>query len=63
MYPTSDLQFLAQMLLKSSPYDFSVSEKHRLEEIAENGVSNQPIPGEGGGAPILNTPPTHGSQV
>lgn len=44
MYPTSDLQFLAQVLVKKERDEpLSANEVHRLTEVAELGVSSQPI--------------------
>lgn len=42
-YPTTDVQFLAQMLLRVRAGDqIGTKETHRLEEIAKVGHSNVP---------------------
>lgn len=44
-YPTSDTQFLAQVLLKTRRDDIlTVDEEHRLQQIADTGFSSQPVP-------------------
>lgn len=43
-YPTSDIQFLAQMLLRVRAGDqIGTKETHRLEQIADTGRSSTPV--------------------
>lgn len=43
-YPTSDIQFVAQMLRKVRAGDqVPASEEYRLDQIAEKGYSDQPM--------------------
>lgn len=43
-YPTSDIQFIAQMLLRVRAGDqIGTKETHRLEQIADKGQSSTPV--------------------
>lgn len=43
-YPTSDTQFLAQILVKTRTQDqVTVQELHRLDEMAQLGYSSVPL--------------------